>query len=120
MIITNLLNTDRVLNELGADSALISDVNTNPLYFQKLIVENHGIVTGVSLARVTTEMTWIPNKYSMKHTRQRALRMLLAEQTIAAKQLGINQTHVWTNIDPSVMKHFGFEERMERSYILHF
>jgi N-acetylglutamate synthase-like GNAT family acetyltransferase len=100
--------------------ALLRDVACNPLYFSKLVCEEDGDVVGVSLMRVTSEMTWVPLPTATRHAQCRAFKALLKEQTVAARKFGINQAHVWTDINSSLMQHMGFTERPEKSYILHF
>jgi N-acetylglutamate synthase-like GNAT family acetyltransferase len=117
MTVTNLLEDVRLYTN---DVALLRDVACNPLYFSKLICEENGNAVGISLMRITSEMTWVPLPTATKFEQCRAFKALLAEQTAAARKFGINQAHVWTDIDSSLMQHLGFQERSEKSYILHF
>jgi N-acetylglutamate synthase-like GNAT family acetyltransferase len=117
MTVTNLLEDVRLYTN---DVALLRDVACNPLYFSKLICEEDGRTIGISLMRITSEMTWVPLPAATRHAQCRSFKVLLKEQTAAARKFGINQAHVWTDIDSSLMQHLGFQERSEKSYILHF
>jgi N-acetylglutamate synthase-like GNAT family acetyltransferase len=115
MILTNLLDDVRFLIE---DASLLQDVVRNPLYFSKLACEENGKIIGASLMRVTSEMTWVST--ASKYAQVRAFKALLSEQTVAARRFGINQAHVWTDMDAALLRHLGFIERPQKSYILHF
>lgn len=120
MTLSNLLTSDsNILRSLGADEFLINDVATNPLYVNKLLIEDDEAILGVSLVRVTSELTLLLNSNAHNITRAKAIALLLSTQKSVVRNLGINQVHVWTDINPNTMKHFGFNERQERSYIIH-
>src|SRR5258708_4218706 len=105
MKLSKMSKDSEFLRDLGADEWLIQDCKINPLYFQRYVItESDGLIVGASLARVTSEMTLLfaPDVSYIK--RQKAINMLLKDQVIEAKRLGINQVHVWTDISGSLME----------------
>jgi intergrase/recombinase len=117
MIISNILTGDIVLNCVTNDSTIKQHWN-NPLMFDKQYVEDNGLVILCSGVRLTSEVSLLTNPNASKMQVAKALKLITDNQKITVKQV-IDQAHAWTNMDSELMQHLGFEERQERSYILH-
>lgn len=108
------------LRELTNDEQLIRDVLHNSLYYHRYLIKEGSKILAASLARITSETTLLFGEGLNTFTRSKIIKKLMMEQTLASKTMGINQTHVWTHVNPELLTHLGFTERKEPSYILHF
>jgi hypothetical protein len=81
---------------------------SNPLFFSKKVILNGDEVVAIAAVKLISETYMCLNNCSSRKNKVLALQEMVSQLKIEAGKFNLDKAVSFTNIDESLMKHFGF------------